>query len=272
MVLTFLLLVVTSLTGQVTKNETSFSGVYQGSPLFIQNPYLSDSGIYCISRITINKRRVEMNYERSALILDFKGINKFSPVSIHIEYSDSTCVPILLNPESIRYHNTFSFEELIITDSSLVWKATGESDNGTYEVEAFDLGYWEVVSMRETNGDYGGSEYTFFPIYVEGVNKYRVKYTDSNNTLYSEEIEHVFYPEPVTVKHEGNKLTLSRSVSYVITDKDNIEAMVGAGKEVDITDLKYGEYYILIDDKQGVFFRKSGSIKVIKKYKKPDNQ
>lgn len=263
----FFLFVVNNLIAQDIQNEIFYTGVYQGKPLFIQNPYLLETKGYCIREITINRKRVNINYEVSALLLDFEEVNKFSPVSIHIVYSDSTCVPILLNPESIRYHSVFSFEKIVVTDSSLVWRARGEGDEASYEVEIFDLGDWEVVNLRKSNGDYSRSEYTYFPVYEEGTNKFRIKYTSKNGTLYSEEIEHVFYPEPITFERKGNTLVLSRSCSYVITDEKNTEVMYDAGKEIDITALKHGNYYILFNDTQSELFRKNDRIKVIRKRK-----
>jgi len=272
MVLTFLVLVVTSLNAQDKLNETFYSGVYQGKPLFIQNPYLAEQQAYCIRQITINNRAVDINYEMSALILNFKGINKYSPVSIHIEYADSTCIPVLLNPESIRYHSVFSFEEITITDSSLVWKSKGESDEGIYEVESFYLGTWEPVESLKSSGIYGGGEYTYFPLYEEGTNKFRIKYSGASQTLYSEEIEHEFYPEPITFKREDGIIVLSRSCGYVVLDQESMEVLVGEGKEIDIVDLKSGEYFIIFNEDQTEIFRKFDSSNVvIKERKEKDN-
>ena len=270
MVLSFLLFIFTSLNAQPVLNETSFSGVYQGKPLFIQNPYLSTERAYCIKRICINKKKADINYDVSALILEFKGVDKFSPISIQIEYSDSTCVPVLLNPEAIRYHSVFSFEKIAITDSSIVWMTKGESEDGTYEIEAFNLGYWESVNVREANGVYGSSEYVYFPVYDEGSNKYRIKYSSSNATLYSEELEHVFYPEPITFKRDGHDLILSRSCSFVVSDEENYEVLAGSGKSINISELKTGEYYITFNDEQSELFRKIDRVKVYKKIK-PNN-
>lgn len=273
MVLTYFLVAVSSLVAvdrliiRDVQNSVSYTGVYQGKPLFVQNPYLPDTKSYCISAIIINRKRVNLNYKMSALILDFKGISKFSPVSIHIEYSESTCTPILLNPESIRYHSVFSFEESTITDSSLVWKTKGEESNASYEVEIFDLGYWQSADVRNSKGTYGGSAYLYFPVYEEGSNKYRIKYTSGDIRLYSKEMEHVFYPEPVTFKRKGNLLILSRSCNYVVSDEENHMILMESGKEINIADLKHGEYHITFNDKQTELFRKKDRVKVIRKVK-----
>ena len=267
MAILFLILVVISLNAQRAQNETSYTGVYRSIPLFIQNPYLSRKKKYCISQITVNKKRVSINYDVSALILDFEGIDRFTPIYIHIEHVDSTCVPILLNPEAIRYHSVFSFEKISITDSSLVWNTKGESENGTYEIEAFNLGYWESLNVKESNGVYGGSDYVYYPVYDEGSNKYRIKYSSNSSILYSEEIEYVFYPGPITFRREANELILSRSCTYVVSDKENFEVLTGLGKAIDISELKSGEYYITFNDEQSEIFKKNDRVKVYRKVK-----
>jgi hypothetical protein len=267
MLLIYLFLAFVSLDAQNITKEISYTGVYKGSPLFVQNPYLPHLKTYCIRNIVVNDRPLKMDYDRSALVLSFESTDKYTPVTIHIEYSDSTCVPVFLNPEAIAYHNIFRFDNIGISDSSVFWLTRGEDTYGRYEVEAFDLGYWEVVSTLSSEGIYGGSSYDFYPNYEEGVNKFRIKYTSENLTLYSEEVEHVFYPEPITFKRVENRLVLSRAATYTMYDKDNMEVLNGNAKEIDISSIPSGEYGILFEEKQYELFRKNDQLIVIKRLK-----
>lgn len=267
MVLLCLILAFGGTSAQNESNAISYSGVYKGAPLFIQNPYLSSEGTYCIKEIYINERRANINYQRSALMLNFSSVQQYSPVSIRIVYSDSTCTPILLNPDAIRYHSIFSFEKVVISDSSIHWQTKGEQPEGTYEIESFNLGYWEPLETFSSKGVFGGSSYEFFPVYEEGPNKFRVKYSNGDETLYSQEIEHVFYPEPVTFKRVGSKIILSRACEYVVTDEQNFDILTGSGKEIDISTLGNGEFYLIFDEEQAELFRKNDNVKVIRKSK-----
>ena len=267
MLLIYLILSFVSLDAQNSTHEISYAGVYKGTPLFVQNPYLPDLKSYCIRNIVVNERSLKMDYDRSALMLSFENTDKFTPVTIHIEYADSTCVPVFLNPDAIAYHNVFRFSNIGISDSSIYWSSRGEGTYGRYEVEVFDLGYWETIETVPSMSVYGGSSYVYYPKFDEGINKYRVKYVSEDFILYSEEVENVFYPEPITFKRAGNLLILSRATSYTMYDKDNFEVLSGTSKEIDISSIPSGEYGILFEEKQYELFRKNDNVKVIKKPK-----
>ena len=192
-------------------------------------------------------------------------MQRFSPISIRVIYSDSTCIPVLLNPDAIKYHSVFSFEKIAISDSSITWNSKGEHENARYEIERFNLGYWEPMETISSKGVYGGSRYEYFPVYEEGANKFRIKYSNDGETLYSYEVEHVFYPDPISFKKEDDLLVLSRACEYVITDTDNFEVLIGAGKEIDISGIGNGEFYIVFDEEQVELFRKNDNVKVVKK-------
>ncbi len=265
MVLIYWILVFGGLSAQNQAHEISYSGVYRGEPLFVQNPYSPQLKTYCIKEIIVNGRAVKINYNRSALMLDFENVTEFSPVSIHISYSDSLCIPSLVNPDAIRHHSVFGFKTVIISDSSIVWSVKGEHENGSYTVEKFNLGYWEPEQNVQAKGVFGGAQYTYFPVYEEGPNKYRVRYVENDEETVSQEVEHVFYADPITVQRNGNKLTLSRSSSYVINDADNFDVLSGVGKEIDISSLTHGEYYLILNEEQVELIRKNDPVKVIKK-------
>ena len=267
MLLIYLILSFVSLDAQNNMHEISYAGVYKGTPLFVQNPYLPHLKSYCIRNIVVNERSLKMDYDRSALMLSFENTDKFTPVTIHIEYADSTCVPVFLNPDAIAYHNVFRFSNIGISDSSIYWSSRGEGTYGRYEVEVFDLGYWETIETVPSMSVYGGSSYVYYPKFDEGINKYRVKYVSEDFILYSEEVENVFYPEPITFKRAGNLLILSRATSYTMYDKDNFEVLSGTSKEIDISSIPSGEYGILFEEKQYELFRKNDNVKVIKKPK-----
>ena len=267
MVLIYLILTFWDATAQTESNQISYSGVYRGEPLFVQNPYLPEKGVYCIQDIRINNRAVNLDFERSALMIDFSGISPFTPVAVQITYVDSTCVPSLVNPDAIKYHNEFRFERIAISDSSIVWETRGEHLTGSYQVQQYYLGSWEPLEIVDSEGVYGGASYQFFPAYEEGVNKYRIRYANGEIQLHSPEVEHVYYPEPITYKREGNQLILSRGCEYVITNEDNEVVLRGSGKEIDISQIGNGEFYMVFNEDQVELFRKNDQVKVLQEFR-----
>ena len=228
-------------------------GVYQGKELFIQNPYNPLTKDFCIDAVYVNGKKEILNYRLSALILDFKSQDLFTPVSIKVVGKDSTCMPLIINPDAIMFHTEYKFNSVQITDSVLVWETEGERQRGSYTVEKLFTGIWVEKKTVEASGTFEKAEYRYYPEFEEGGNKYRIKYDFGNGRyLYSEEVEYNYYPEPVEFepKEATTTLTFSRSASYSIFDKNGKEVMSGLGSSVDVSKLYPGEYVIYFD---GVF-------------------
>ena len=139
--------------------ELHITGVYQGKTLFIQNPYNRESMSFCVTAIYVNGTKLGVNYKVSALKLDFNGIDKFSPLSIKIEHSPD-CKPIILNPDAIHFHSTFSFGEVGFEDTALVWKTSGEKSGSVFTLEKYQFGIWIEGDTVPAKGEFGGAEYS----------------------------------------------------------------------------------------------------------------
>lgn len=241
---------------QLQTGETRFTGVNRGKTLFIQNPYDAETAQFCITEVRVNNRKLQLNYNFSAIKIDFKGVEVNAPVAIHIIHGDS-CKPVIINPDAIAYHYSFAFKEISMNDSVLVWSSVGDQANGLYTLEYYDYGIWQTRDTIPTKGQFGGATYVHFPKLQEGPNKLRLKYTfASGDYLYSREIDFHYYEEPVTFTPKSSKtsLTLSRYASYEIYDAGNEMVMSGAGNTIDIRQLRRGDYIIYFDNKDpGVF-------------------
>lgn len=245
-----------------SKLETNLAGVFQERTLFIQNPYNRNSKEFCIKEVRINGRRVDVNYNLSALKIDFDGFDSFIPVNIRILHKDSTCSPIIINPEAVLFHTIFRFTEISLTDSALFWYTKGERGLGSFEVEKLYNGIWVEQEVIEASGKYEGKEYVHYPDMDEGANKYRVRYNFPSGSrldyLYSQEIEYEYYPERVKFepKTATTKLTLSRSSHYEIYDKGNNLVLEGQGNVIDLKTLRRGNYVIYFNGKDPGAFSK----------------
>lgn len=235
------------------------AGVNQGKTLFIQNPYNSSLKAFCISKIRINKKKIDLNTQLSAIKLDFKGFEMFSPVVIEV-FHDSICTPVILNPDAIEFHSFFSFKEIGMNDSSLVWKTEGDHPEGNYIVERYQNGFWMERDTIPSKGTFEAAEYEYYPKIEEGPNKFRVKYTFPENEeyLYSMEVDFHYYASPVTFKpfNVTDYLYLSRSASYEIYDGGSNLVLSGTGITIDVSSLPRGDYVIYFDGSDPGLFRK----------------
>ena len=258
-----LMLVIVRVTvAQVPKLETNLAGVHQGKTLFIQNPFDKESRRFCIESIYINEEFVDMNYQMSAIKLDFEGFDLFSPVKIRIEHRDSLCTPSIINPEAILFHTIFRFTSISLTDSALVWSTKGETGVGKFEIEKLDNGIWIDQEVRGALGRYEEADYTYFPNLDEGANKYRIKYYFPQGSrvkyLYSWEVDFDHYPEPIefSPKSAKTRVRLSRSTHYEIYDAGSKLVLEGQGNVIDVTVLRRGQYVIYFNGKDpGTFIK-----------------
>lgn len=238
---------------------TSYTGVYQGKSLFIQNPYDQEINGFCITSVSINGKQQAFNYKLSAIKIDFTGMSKNSPVTIRITHR-AGCSPIIINRDAINYHTTFSFQEISVTDSVLVWQTRGEREHTRYVLERYENGIWLEQDTIPAEGTFGGSMYVHFPEIKEGANKLRLRYIfPGGNYLYSREIDFHHYPEPVTFTPfvAERELVLSRAARYEIFDAGGDLVLTGKGATVDISKLPRGEYVIYFNDTDpGAFTKK----------------
>lgn len=253
----FVLIVLCSVTMQQPPVSKEIVGVYQGTSLFIQNPYRPETRTFCIEKILVNDRPLSINYKVSAIKIDFDESDLYTPVAIKIISSDSTCRPVILNPDAIRFHTSYKFLAIDLTDSLLYWKTEGERTAGTYTVEKFKDGIWQNIEEIDALGRFEEAAYKHIPQLDEGANKYRIKYSFGNGRyLYSRELDYDFYPEPVTFKPKQvrNQLQLSRPASYEIFDPNGEMVLSGQGQTIDVSFLIPADYVIYFDGRDpGVF-------------------
>ena len=230
--------------------STEYIGVYRGSSLFIQNPYQNESSNYCITKIDLNGKALNLNYQLSALILDFNKIDLFSPVSIRIFRKDSLCKPIVINPDAIFYHSNFRFNKLAVSDTLLEWETQGEHGKGNYSIERLYDGLWEHIAEIKSTSKFEKSSYGITPVLVPGANKFRIKYDfDNDKYLYSQELDYEYYPSPVifSINDSNELIKLSRKAHYEVYDAGSTLVMEGDGIVINISKLKEGDYVIYFD-------------------------
>ena len=230
--------------------STEYIGVFRGDDLFIQNPYRNLSSDYCIKKIELNGNTLNLNYQLSALVLDFNGIDLFSPVSIKIFRKDSLCTPVVINPDAIFYHSNFSFNKVSVSDTLLEWETQGEHGNGNYSIEKLSDGLWDQIAEVKSKSNFDRAIYGITPLLVPGANKFRIRYEfKGDKYLYSREFDFEYYPTPVTFKvnEEMQILKLSRQAHYEIYDSGSDLVMEDYGIVIDISGLKKGDYVIYFD-------------------------
>lgn len=241
----------------IGQEEIVMTGVYKGDPIYIQNPYHPGLENFCINSIEVNNRLLDLNYRLSAINLDFKGIDLYTPVKILINHKN-VCKPVIVNKGAILYHTSFKYTDLILTDSIMSWTTKGDRPGAVFEIEKLYGDGWSTTGSVSSTGKFQGDRYEYIPELEEGANKFRIKYKiNEERYLYSSELELEFYPEPVKLVSAtvANIVRFNRISDFRIEDKDGEVVLSGNGKSINVSHLKAGEYFIYFTDLPILFLK-----------------
>ncbi len=243
---------------QTKSNSIQFAGVYKGQSLFVHNPYDRSNKCFCIDYVEINEQEYVLNLQLTALEIPFSGFEKYVPVNIVIHHKEG-CTPQILNKNAVIIHSSFKFQNVSLNDSSLVWSTMGDRSDAVFVVSYLKYGIWREDTVIQAKGVFEGANYGYDVLLKTGSNKYRIKYVLPNGRyLYSNEVENVFYPEPIDIYpiEVVDKLNLSRAVNWEIVNEEGRVLLQGKLKEIPLRRLKPGQYFIRMDEQTEGFVKK----------------
>jgi hypothetical protein len=247
------------ITGTVNAGILTLSGVYQKKNLYVQNPFTGNMKDFCTNDVYVNDRLVMSNIQSSAYEIDLSHLNEGDPITIKITHKDD-CKPKILNPQVIKATSSFAFSTFHVEKDKIVWVTKGEKPKGKHFVEHFVNNSWTIVK------EIHGKESVIINTYNEaanghhsGLNKYRIKYLEHDGQIfYSQVLEFVsdlptvdFYPKRVT-----DKIYLSRDADYELLDAYGNVVRKGNQKEINMSDLGTGVYYLNVDNNSFKLFKK----------------
>jgi len=253
-----------SVTFVSAQNEIVLEGTYQGSNLYIQNPF-AESGVgFCIVDVKVNDQTSIDEISSSAFEIDFSSysVQKGESVVIKIIYK-SDCSPRVINPEVIRSSSTYVVKNIKVDgDGVLNWSTSSESGSLPYYIEQFRWNKWIKVGEVKGIGVSGDHNYTFKTTPHSGPNKFRIKQIDfTKKARESKEVRllrsntsEVFIANEdvskieTTIKFKKEYGALVETM-YEVTDQYGSLVRKGYGKEVDVKSLNKGIYYVSYDNK-----------------------
>lgn len=243
--------------------EIELKGTYQGKDLYVRNPYMRNSDSFCVTQVLVNGRSVLENPKITALRINLSSFARGEYVTIKIIHAD-TCTPEILNPEVLKLEKNFRFLDLMVSNNSIDFSTEGESLYGRFIIEKKftnnDLTtFWEEQFNVDAKGDLTLNRYSVEPKHDPGDNTYRLIYEPlEGDQVFSEEIVYTstiapitFFPFSVT-----NKITFSDYVEFEISDSNGRILKFGNALEVNVQDLKPGEYFVKIQNRYERFVKK----------------
>lgn len=228
----------------------SISGVYQGKNLYIQNPPISENE-YCTQEVYVNDVKIMSHVLTSAYEIDLSHLKMDEPVTVKILHRDD-CKPKILNPQVLKVNSTFQFTSFVIDERKLAWSTKGEKVGGKMYVEHFLNNSWVVVKDISCYGSITLNNYQVEESHHSSTNKYRIKFLEKDGqAFYSKVIEFNSSKQPVTFspKRVSTSVYLSRNVPYEVIDSYGNIVKKGTGKEIEMSAMKTGVYYLYFDNR-----------------------
>lgn len=236
-------------------------GVYQGSDIYVQNPFSGQGVSFCVFEVRVNGEITSDEVNSSAFVIDLAvmGVSIGEDIEVVISHKKG-CEPRVLNPEVLNPRSTYEIETISVSDNGILkWTTIGESGELPFYVEQFKWNKWVKAGEVMGAGTPDANEYEFQLEPHSGMNSVRVRQTDYRGESRTSPIVEFKGPDtPVSFAEEKTRdvVTFSGKTSYEIFDQYGNLVKKGYGKTIDVEDLEKGEYYLNYDRSFGETFKK----------------
>lgn len=236
-------------------------GVYQGSDIYVQNPFSGQGVSFCVFEVRVNGEITSDEVNSSAFVIDLAvmGVSIGEEIEVVISHKKG-CEPRVLNPEVLNPRSTYEIETISVSDNGILkWTTIGESGELPFYVEQFKWNKWVKAGEVMGVGTPDASEYEFQLEPHSGMNSVRVRQTDYRGESRTSPIVEFKGPDTaVSFAEEKTRdvVTFSGKTSYEIFDQYGNLVKKGYGKTIDVEDLEKGEYYLNYDRSFGETFKK----------------
>lgn len=239
-------------------DEIVVMGTYQGKNIYVQNPFTSDQTRYCTESVYLNNALILSKPRSSSYEINLSSLALNAAIEIKIVYT-AGCKPKIINPYAIKSNTNFKFVNFTVDDKSLYWNTENETANSVYYIESFVNNNWSTLKVLSTQQVKASNSYSLVVSHTTGQNRYRIKHQEKSGQIsYSPTILFnsnqglvKFYP-----RNASSKIYFTAIVNYEISDIYKKVLRKGKGKDVDISTLARGVYYLNFEGRTEQFLKK----------------
>lgn len=238
-------------------------GTYQGKNLYVQNPFSASGVGFCVTLIRVNGEVTTDETQSSAFEIDLRAcrLRIGDPVRVVIEHKEE-CKPKVLNPEVLKPRSTFTVTQIAVVPQDnahvLQWKTSGENGRLPFRIEQYRWNKWVRLAETEGKGTTGTNDYAVPVLLHSGENQLRVAQTDFTGQLRTSPVAKFRAEIPaITFRLTGGVITFSSQTLYEIYDRFGNIVQHGSAKEVNVSELRKGPYFLNYDNTMGEFEKKS---------------
>ncbi len=243
----------------IMAEDLVIKGTYQGENIYVKNPFAPSGVGFCAYEVTVNGMITTDEINSSAFEIDLSvyGFSVGDEVSVVIRYKDD-CTPMVLNATALQVQKPAKFETIAVKDGELKFSTTGETGSLPFIIEQFRWNKWVKVGEIKGKGHNQKNDYSVKIRPHSGANKFRVRQTTGNRKIqsYSREVIHIATTPKVTFKSSNDEISFTAETMYEVYDQYGGIVFKGYGKNVNISSLTKGKYYLNYDNSQDTFIKR----------------
>lgn len=228
-------------------------GKYQNKNVYILNSYGSSGVGFCAREIKVNGNITTDETNSSSFEIDLAALKlKYGEsVTIEIDHSEG-CTPKVLNIEDLKPKPTFEIMMINVSPAGLLkWSSNNETGSLPYIIEQFKWNKWVPVGEIQGAGTPENNSYSFQVSLHSGENKFRVKQKGLNSeSRFSQEVSvKALVDKPsFAIRKNNTDIDFSQETGYELFDVYGTVLKRGYGKDVAISNLDKGKYYLCYDN------------------------
>ena len=253
----FLLLIGAS--AQMFSQEILIEGNYWDKNLYIYNPNPIQNS--CIKSISVNNKIIDSVFNSNSVIINLKRLGlQYGDNLLLIIQHDENCEPIISNLDAVKVSSELFLEsfKFVRRQSILQWEVEELDSGKVFEIEQYIWGKWNTALVLGNSDTISVNKYS--PVLTSKLNLFRIKQTDpsSKNITYTKSVKVRTGNRNIVIEKAKSRdiLVFSDKTHYEIYSIDGILLTSGIGKEVDISKLEKGEYWINYDINTEIFRKK----------------
>lgn len=242
-----------------SSQEILIEGNYWNKNLYLYNPMPSSNS--CVKYIIVNNKVVDSLFNSNSIIIDLKHLGlQYGDNLVLLIQHDENCEPIISNPDAVKPTSELFIESFkyIRRSGVLQWDITDFDKGKKLELEQYLWGKWIKALDLGMTDTLGVS--SFSPILNSKLNLFRLKQYDPNNqvTTFTKSIKVRTGNRNVLLEKTkvSDKLVFTEMSHYEIYSADGSLLMSGVAKDVDVSKLPKGDYWVNFDINTSVFKKK----------------
>jgi hypothetical protein len=254
LIIVFLMLI--GFSAQLYSQEILIEGNYWEKNLYLYNPNPINNS--CIKSISVNNKIIDTVFNSNSVIISLKNLGfQYGDNLLLIIQHDENCEPIISNPDAVKASSELFLESFkyIRRQGILQWEVAELDSGKVFEIEQYIWGKWNTALVLGISDTVTVSK--FNPILTSRLNLFRIKQTDpsNNNVTYTKSVKVRTGNRNIVIEKGRirDNLVFSDKTHYEIYTIDGQLLLSGIAKEVDISKLEKGDYWVNYDINTEVF-------------------